>query len=108
MKPELNDQLPVWVTVKENSFCDCCKQTHMKRVFHISSTLMDDFDLGYVCAGYWFKLNLSGNITKARAKLAAKLNSMPTEEIMRILDQIIAEGEKNMVGLDGPMFNLEV
>lgn len=66
----------------------------MKRVFHIESTLMDDFDLGYICATRWFNVNLSGNIFKARDRLAAKLNSMKPEVVLSIMDSIFAEGEK--------------
>lgn len=93
---ELDDDLPIWVTVIDRAFCDCCRHKHMKRVFHISSTLMDDFDLGYVCAGRWFNINLSGNISKARTKLQAKLNNMPREEVLSIIDRIFDENDKAM------------
>lgn len=81
----------VWVSVLERRYCDCCKHKHMKRVFHIKSTFMDDFDLGYVCAGHWFGINLTGNIHKARTKLQNKLNSMDSSDIEDIVANIIAE-----------------
>lgn len=92
----LTDERPIAVSLKELEFCHCCKRTHMRKVFHIESTLMDAFDLGYVCAGYWFKINLSGNITRARTKLERKLNSMPTQEVLGIVDRIFAEHVKAM------------
>lgn len=90
----MDDELPVWVTIEDRSFCDCCKHKHMKRVFRISSTFMDDFVLGYICAGKWFKMNLVGNIYTARTKLQNKLNKMPVAEVMGILDSIFAEDDK--------------
>lgn len=93
---KLSEDRPILVTINNNDYCHCCKRTHMRKVFHISSTLMDDFDLGYVCAGYWFKINLSGNITKARTKLQSKLNAMPREEVLSIVDRIFEEHYKAM------------
>ena len=92
----IEDELPIWVSVEEQSFCDCCKYKHMKRVFVIRSTFMDDFTLGYICAGRWFNINLSGNISKARRKFQNKLNGMPKAEVFAIVDKIFAEDVKAM------------
>lgn len=95
-----NDGLPVFVTAVEHSYCDCCKHKHMKRTFCITSPLMEDFHLGYVCAGKWFKVNLSGNISRARRILQNKMNSMPYVELMRTLDLIVSERDKNIAEED--------
>ena len=85
----MEDNLPVWVTIEEQRFCDCCKHTHMRNVFRIShATLFDDIRLGYVCASRWFDLNLSGNKSKARRKLQMKLNMMDEDSLLGIVDEI--------------------
>lgn len=89
----MKDSLPVWVTVEEQRYCDCCKHTHMRSVFKIShATLFDDLRLGYVCAGRWFEVDLSGNRSKARRKLQQKLNTLSEDDLMEIVDEIEAEG----------------
>lgn len=85
----MDDSLPIWVSLNDTvRQCDCCGRKHMKRTFEISGADINPIHLGHVCAGEWFKLNLTGNKYKARARLANKINSLSSDEVSEIIEDI--------------------
>lgn len=86
----IDDSLPIWVDIEPVKQCDCCGRTHMKRTLCISSPEFNPIHLGYICAGRWFEINLTGNAYKAKDKLQDKINKMNHIKLMSILDRVQA------------------
>lgn len=86
---DIKDELPVYVKLDFNIHqCDCCGRKGLKRAINISSTDFNDLNLGVICAGRWFKLNLSGNPHSAVYKLQRKLRASSNAQISEIVQDI--------------------
>ena len=70
--------------------CNCCGRTHMRITFKIVSDSAEfgTFNLGAICAGKWFGVNLTGNLVSAQARLARKVHSMTLEALNDVAERI--------------------
>lgn len=86
----MNDlELPALVQLIEDIHeCDCCGRKGLKRAIELSLPHGVILYLGVVCAGRWFKMNLTGNPWYAADKLGRHLRTMDNKDIGGILDAI--------------------
>ena len=68
--------------------CDCCGKDNLKRTVHVSLEDGGELYLGVICAGQWFKINMSGNPYYAADRLNKKIESMTSREIEALVDDI--------------------
>lgn len=74
--------------------CDCCGKDNLKHTLEIITPYEDPVNLGVICAGQWFKANLTGNIYYAARKLENQIKQMTAEATENVLNEILADMEK--------------
>lgn len=84
----LDDALPIECRLDfDVTQCDCCGKEKLKRTIEIA---FEDtsLHLGVICAGRWFKVNLTGNPHYAADRLLRILNNLNSEELQIIITEI--------------------
>jgi short-subunit dehydrogenase involved in D-alanine esterification of teichoic acids len=87
----LDDEIPVYTYVTLNfniNQCDCCGRRGLKRTINILSKEFNDLNLGVICAGKWFNVNLTGNPHKATKRLQNKLNSFRRDKLLSVVEDV--------------------
>lgn len=93
---DLDDEMPVFCNLNiEVNTCDCCGKSNLKRTIQLDLPGGGALYLGVICAGRWFKLNMTGNPWYAADRLAKKLRKIKNEEISEIVQEIQDASEES-------------
>lgn len=83
------DAFPVFVSIDHAiTQCSCCGKRKLKRTLKLSSPDIDQLNLGVVCAGKWFEINLYGNPFYAAKRLEDYLRTLSTPKLENIISDI--------------------
>jgi len=86
---DLNDELPIFVTLNFDVHqCDCCGKDNLKRTVRLEVPGGGLVHLGVICAGRWFKMNLTGNPYYAADRLAKKVRELDNSNVENTLADI--------------------
>lgn len=85
---------PIKVIIDDKRHCTCCNRTNMKTSFTFATENNDipDVNIGTICANKWFAIHVTGNRYKSADRLERKVNSLPKNEFLDILEAIIVQG----------------
>ena len=68
--------------------CDCCGRTHMKNTYVLKGEEMAPINLGVICAGKWFGIDLTGNTVLAAKRFRRHVDGMSKDDLENVLDRI--------------------
>jgi len=68
--------------------CDCCGKSDLLRTVEFHGANLASINLGVVCAGNLFRINMRGAPLRAVKHLQSVLNEMTEDEIIDVLDEI--------------------
>ena len=75
----------------DTQYCECCGRTHMHRTIKLTIDNESEINLGVICVGRWFKLNMTGNIYQAIMRLASKINHASERDLKDVIARILEE-----------------
>lgn len=72
---------------KNTKECLCCGRCHMRKTLALIYN-NERLNVGVICTGLWFDINLSGNVYRAIERLEKKISTLSEEEINNIISKI--------------------